>query len=286
MQKQLAGWLLAFMTWPTMAAAQNLENVPPVPSPPPMPEPVKREYKEDTNYTRVFREGTQNMTSAQTYPADTLYLLFSHNYFVNTFPRGSNPAFVMHYTPIKRLQVDTLLAFRHKPVEFEGALKYQIWDEYEQDWLSLAPRLSFNTRDNVFGAELAAQKFLIPDIWQVGLQYNFISNATSDGYARPVNALGMSTIVRVWKHWHLFGDVVVPLDSEILNKQGVVWSAGLKKRIPWTPHILTFYVGNSQEQSLTGRTIAAGSALPDFLKIGFLFSIRIPELSQLPSKLF
>ncbi|MBC7473602.1 MAG: hypothetical protein H7263_04875, partial [Candidatus Sericytochromatia bacterium] len=50
---------------------------------------------------------------------------------------------------------------------------------------------------------------------------------------------------------------------------------------PRSPHILTLYVGNSNESTLTGRTISTGTnKYPDLLKVGFQFSIDIPRVSH------
>ncbi len=242
--------------------------------------------EEDTDYSRVFREGTSNLISAQTYPADTFYLLFSHNFFGSSFPRGSNPAFYASYTPIEHLQIDSILTLRESPLEFEVGATYQVLDEAKGDWFNLAPRLAYNNRGHVFGLDLSASRFLIPEIWQVGLNYRLLSNAQGDSFNRVVNALGVNTVVRVYKHWHLFADIVLPLDTEILEKRGPVWQAGVKKRIPHTPHILTLYAGNTQQATLSGRTISPGANLADVFRVGFVFSIEIPSLTRLPERLF
>lgn len=242
-------------------------------------------HGEDTDYSHAFKEGSPNLFTPHAVAPDTLYLGYSHNFFWTTLPRSSNPAFWFRYSPLERLQVDMLTTLR-SPLEFEFGLAYQLLDEYRGDWFSLTPRLSFNTRGTVAGGELSATKFILPDIWQVGLDLRGLSSGAEDGFQRPVAAIGANTMVRVWKHWHLFADLSLPLDSEILQQRSVLWSAGLKKRIPHTPHVLTLYAGNTQEQSLTGRTISPGSNLQDFFRLGFVFTIEIPELTRMPERLF
>lgn len=257
-----------------------------IPSPIYAHEMLHHHTSEDTDFTRVFREGSSNVTSAHVFDSDSLYLLFSHNFFGSSFPRGSNPAFYAHYVPIKNLQIDTIFALRQSPVEAELGVKYQWLNEYDGDLLSLSPRLAYNTRGNVFGAELAASRFIFSDLWQAGANYRFLSNASSDGFDRPIHALGFNTIVRVWKHWHLFADMTLPIDPDLLSRRGVIWQTGIKKRIPHTPHILTLYAGNSQEGTLTGSTISPGANLSDVFRVGFVFSIEIPALTTLPNRLF
>ncbi len=243
------------------------------------------EYEEHHGrHAQAFEEGTPNIFPADTVPADHLYLVYSHNFFWVSVPRSSNPAFWAKYSPIEHFQVDVLTTLR-SPFELEGGLSYQVLDEGEGDLLSLTPRLSFNTRGNVFGGEVTASRYILDDIWQVGADVRIISNASADEFDRPVAAAGLNTMVRVWKDWHVFGDVAVPFDGEILQKRSVLWSAGIKKKIPG-PHVLTLYVGNTQEQSLTGRTVSPGANLEDFLRVGFIFSIDIPSLTELPGRLF
>lgn len=241
---------------------------------------------EDTDYSRVFREGTSNLISAQTYAPDTLYLLFSHNFLSSSFPYGSNPAFYASYTPWKHIQIDSIMTIRSSPLELELGATYQLLDETQGDWLNLASRIAYNNRGHIFGFDLSASRFLIPEIWQVSLNYRFLSNAQADGFNRPVNGLGAHTIVRVYKHWHLFTDIVLPLDTEILQQRSPIWQVGIKKRIPHTPHILTLYAGNTQQATLSGRTISPGGNLADVFRVGFVFSIDIPALSHLPARLF
>ncbi|MBF2054177.1 MAG: hypothetical protein IGS03_12065 [Candidatus Sericytochromatia bacterium] len=244
------------------------------------------EKEEDLDYTRVFREGTTNLTSAHTFDPDSLYLLFSHNFFGSSFPRGSNPAFYAHYVPLPNLQLDVIAALRQSPLELELGLKYQLLNEYEGDLFSLAPRIAYNNRGHILGFELSASRFVIEDLWQLGWDYRFLSNAREDGFDRMIHAFGFNTIVRVWKHWHLFADLSLPLDGDLLQRRGLIWHAGIKKRIPHTPHILTLYAGNTQEGTLTGRTISPGANLADVFRVGFVFSIEIPALTTLPSRLF
>ncbi len=241
--------------------------------------------------TRVFKEGTLNIISPSAFKKDMFYILYSHNYFQAAFPRGSNPAFHFNYTPIEKLQFDTILSLRSSPLEFEVGGKYQILDEFKSDILSLAPRLSYNTRGNAVGLDVSASKTFFTDIWQIGLGYraiNYFGDPKVDDLTSSfVHGIGVNTIVRVWKDWHIFGDVVFPFDSNIISKHGFIWSSGIKKRIPDTPHILTLYVGNSNESTLTGRTISNGNGkYPDMLKLGFNFSIGINNFSKLPEKLF
>ena len=241
-------------------------------------------HSEDTDYSRAFREGSPNLFSPHTLGADNFALLYAHNFFWSTLPRSSNPAFWFKYSPIDNLQIDALTSLR-SPLEVELGLAYQLLDEYQGSWLSLTPRLSFNFRGNLVGGELSASKFIIDDLWQVALDARVLSSGSADGIDRPVAALGASTMVRVWKHWHLYGDLVLPLDSELLQRN-LLWSAGIKKRIPHTPHVLTLYVGNSQEQSLSGRTLSPKGDLGDLLRAGFVFSINIDDVSQLPAEMF
>ena len=247
--------------------------------------------KKQEDYTRTFREGTLNIISPSTWKKDMFYILYSHNYFQASIPRGSNPAFHFSYTPIERLQFDTILSLRNSPLEFEIGGKYQILDEFKGDLLSVTPRISFNTRGNAVGLDLSASKTFFTDIWQIGLGYRAIGYfgdpKVDDLTGNFVHGLGVNTIVRVWKAWYLFGDAVVPFDAGILAKHGFIWSTGIKKRIPGTPHILTLYAGNSNESTLTGRTLSNGNGkYPDMLKLGFNFSIGIPNFSKLPERLF
>ncbi|MFN8575878.1 MAG: hypothetical protein U0354_03395 [Candidatus Sericytochromatia bacterium] len=252
---------------------------------------IKEKKREDLDYTRAFKEGTINLISPSTWKRDTFYINYSHNYFQASIPRGSNPAFHFSYTPIDRLQVDTILSLRNSPLEFEFGTKYQILDEFKGDPLSITPRIAYNTRGNVLGLDLSASKTFFTDILQVGLGYrvlNYFGNFKDDGLASNlVQGIGVNSILRVWKHWYLFGDAVIPFDGTLLSKSGFIWSAGIKKRIPFTPHILTLYAGNSNEGTISGRTISTGNGkYPDMLKLGFYFSIGIPEVSKLPEKLF
>ena len=235
-------------------------------------------------HQQAFDEGTPNVSPANTLGQDHLYLVYSHNFFWSTLPRSSNPAFWLKYAPVEHLQVDLLTTLR-SPFELEGAVSYQLLDERQGAPLSLTPRLSFNSRGNVVGGELLASRFLWDDVWQLGADLRVLSNASADDFDRPVAAMGLNTTVRVWKDWHVFGDLAVPFDGEILSERSVLWTAGLKKKIPDTPHVLTFYAGNAQEQSLSGRTIALGAGA-DFFRLGFIFSIDIPSLTELPARLF
>lgn len=249
----------------------------------------EEEHHSETDFSRAFLEGTPNLLSPSAVAPDSLYLLYSHNFYQTSFPRGSNPAFWMRYSPLDRLQIDALASLRsttENPFEGELGVGYQILNEDDGDWFNLMPRIAYNSRGHVFGAELAATKYIFPEIWQLGLNARFLSSGKADSFDRPVGAIGLNTIVRVWKHWHLFGDVVVPLDGDILQNRSVLWSAGIKKRIPHTPHVLTLFAGNSQEQSLSGRTISPSNILGDVFRLGFVFSIDIDHLSQLPARLF
>lgn len=237
-----------------------------------------------SRHQQAFEEGSPNVYNASTVPQDHLYLMYSHNFFWTTLPRSSNPAFWMKYAPLEHLQLDLLTTLR-SPFELEGAVSYQVFDERKGDVLSLTPRLSFNTRGNVVGGEVSASRFIFEDLWQVGADVRFLSNGSADDIDRPVAAMGFNTLVRVWKDWHMFGDLVVPFDSGVLSERSVLWSAGVKKKIPDTPHVLTFYAGNAQEQSLSGRTISPGAGM-DFFRLGFIFSIDIPSLTELPGRLF
>lgn len=245
--------------------------------------------KED--FTRAFKEGTLNIISPSTFKKDMFYILYSHNYYQASIPRGANPAFHFSYTPIDRLQFDTILSLRNSPLEWELGGKYQILDELQGDLLSLTPRLSYNTRGNILGLDVSASKMIFQDIWQVGLGYRvlgyFGDYKVDDLTSNITQGLGINTIVRVWKDWHVFGDAVLPFDATLLSKHGFIWSAGIKKVIPHTPHILTLYAGNSNESTLSGRSISNGNGkYPDMLKFGFQFSIGIPNFSKFPEKLF
>ncbi len=247
------------------------------------------EHHGEDDFSRAFLEGTNNLFSASAVEADSFYLLYSHNFFQTSFPRSSNPAFWARYSPLDRLQIDALATLRTTvdyPIEAELGVGYQILNEDDGDWFNLMPRIAYNSRGHIFGAELAASKYLFSEIWQVGMNARFLSSGKADRFDRPVGAVGFNTMVRVWKHWHLFGDVVVPLDNEILQQRSVLWSAGIKKIIPDTPHVLTLFAGNTQEQSLAGRTISQSNVLGDVFRVGFVFSIDIEELSSLPAKLF
>jgi hypothetical protein len=249
-------------------------------------------HREDVDYTRTFREGTLNVISPFTWKQDMLYILYSHNFYSGSFPRGSNPAFHFSYTPIKNLQLDTIFSLRTAPIEFEAGVKYQILNELEGSPISLAPRVAFNTRGNILGLDISASKIFFDDIWQVGLGYRILGyfgdfKTTDDLSSNIAQGIGVNTIVRVWKHWNLFGDIVFPLDNGLMVKHGFIWSAGIKKRLPGTPHILTLYAGNSNESTISGRTISTGNGkYPDMLKVGFNFSIGIPNASKFPEKLF
>lgn len=252
-----------------------------------------REIKDDPDHTRAFIEGTPNLISPSTFEADTAYFIYSHQYLLNRFPRGSNPGFNLYYSPINNLQLGTIASIRADGTnEFEFGARYQLLNEYKGDWLSLAPRIAYSTRGNLVGGELSASKFIFKDRWQVGLNYSFLSNGATDNINRMVNAVGVNTILRVWKHWHLFGDAVIPIDNELLTKRSLIWTAGIKKRIPWTPHILTIFVGSNQQQTLSSRVISGnvlggpGASWTDFLTAGFTFSIGIPESSKTAQRLF
>lgn len=243
------------------------------------------EHEHESRHQQAFEEGSPNVYSASTVPQDHLYLVYSHNFFWSTLPRSSNPAFWAKYTPLEHLQLDVLTTLR-SPFELEGGISYQVFDERKGDMLSLTPRLSFNTRGNMVGGELTASRFIVEDLWQVGADVRVLSNASEDSFNRPVAAMGFNTMVRVWKDWHVFGDLVVPFDGDILSQRSLLWSAGVKKKIPHTPHVLTFYAGNTQEQSLSGRTLAPEGTQSDLFRLGFIFSIDIPSLTELPGRLF
>ncbi len=252
-------------------------------------------HTEDKDFTRAFKEGTLNIISPFTFKKDMMYILYSHNFFQGSFPRSSNPAFHFSYTPISHLQVDTILSLRESPLEWEIGLKYQIMDEFEGAPISLTPRISYNTRGNIFGLDISATKIFMKDILQLGLGYRLLSSDPKDfsdtAGKVPLNGIvqgiGLNTILRVYKQWHIFGDVVLPFDSNLISNKGFIWSAGIKKRLPSTPHILTLYAGNSNESTLSGRTVSTGNGkYPDMLKVGFNFSIGIGNASKFPEKLF
>lgn len=242
-------------------------------------------YAQETeSFAHAFNEGSPNIFSAQVVGQDHFDLFFAHNFYSTSFPRGSNPTFWLKYSPLEHLQIDALSSMR-SPLELEFGLAYQVLEESAGDSFNLTPRLSFNTRGNFAGAELSASKFIWNEIWQVGMDARVLSSGQAENINRPVAAIGLNTIVRVWKDWHLFGDLVVPLDSELIQRQ-LLWSAGIKKRIPDSPHILTFYAGNSQEQSLSGRTLSAKGDLSDLFRVGFIFSIDIENVSTMADRLF
>jgi len=242
-------------------------------------------------FKRAFEEGTINIVSSQVFNRDMFYILFSHNYFLISFPRGSNPAFQFSYVPINNLQIDSTLSLRQSPLEFEIGAKYSILDEFKGDILSLAPRISYNTRGNILGLDINASKIFFNNVLQIGLGYrllNYFGNSKIDNLnTNLIQGLGFNTIFRFLKHWHLFADAVLPFNIDLLNTSGFIWSSGIKKRIPDSPHVLTLYIGNVNESTISGRTISTGNGkYPDMLKIGFLFSIGIEEVSKLPSKIF
>jgi hypothetical protein len=293
--KLLAAALSVFSFYAAPALAHEMDETPvkdettvtkeDCPKPPP-----RDQHREDTDYTRTFREGTLNLVSPFTWKPDMFYILFSHNYFVSTFPRGSNPHFGFNYTPVKNLQLDALFTLR-APTEFEAGVKYQIFNEFEGDPISLAPRVSFNTRGSILGLDVSATKIFFGDVWQLGLGYRLLGylgdSKVDDLNGNFVHGIGANTIIRFWKHWHLFGDIVLPFDSSLIARNGFIWSAGIKKRLPGTPHILTLYVGNSNESTISGRTISTGNGkYPDMLKVGFNFSIGISNFSNFLEKLF
>ncbi len=239
----------------------------------------KREFK------RAFIEGTLNVISPYTYRKDSLYILYSHNFYTGSFPRGANPAFHFSYSPIKNFQLDTIFSLRYSPLEFEVGGKYVVLNEFDGAPISLAPRVSYNNRANVVGLDISASKIFFEDILQVGLGYRAIGYfgdpKIDDLTNKFAQGLGINAVYRFYKDWNLFGDVVVPFDSTLLNNHGFIWSAGIKKIIPHSPHILTLYAGNSNESTLTGRTISTGTnKYPDLLKVGFQFSIDIPKVSH------
>lgn len=253
----------------------------------------------------VFKEGTFNIISPFSYEADDCYVQFAHNYYLNSFPRGSNPYFNIGYTPINNLQFDLGIALRDS-VELEGGIKYQIMNEFEGAPLTVASRLAYNTRGKIAGLDITAAKVFFDDVLEIGLDYRVfnyfdlsntgvmnsdMSNMMGSGKTMPmsnsglVQAIGANTIVRVWNNWSLFADGVVPLDSNLMSK-GVTWSAGIKKRIDYSPHILSLYVGNTNESTISGKTLSTMNKYPDALKVGFDFSINIEHLSKLPKMLF
>lgn len=276
--------ILSTLTWPALADPGHHHGDYDAECRCETPHDEEHHFSEDRDYTRAFKEGSPNLTTPHVLEPDTFSLFYSHNFFVASVPFGSNPNFWAKYSPFENVQLDAMASLR-SPREFEFGLAYQLLDEYAGDWLSLTPRLAYNTRGNVFGAELSATRFIFPELWQVGLDARVLSNASGDSIDRPVAALGFNTMVRVWKHWHLYGDLVVPFDTELLQRP-LLWSTGIKKRIPHTPHVLTLYVGNSQEQTLLGRTIGLEGQTSDLLKVGFVFSIEIPQVSRMPERLF
>lgn len=235
----------------------------------------------------VFKEGTMNLISASTFSPDSLYIMYAHNFYQSTFPRSSNPVFSFSYTPIKNLQIDALATLRNNPLEYEIGAKYQLLNQVEGAPVSLSARAAFNNRGNIGGGDLSISRIFFDDILQIGTNYSIQSDASVDGYKGLFQAAGANAILRVWKHWYLFGDAMIPFNTTLLNKNGFTWSAGIKKKIPHTPHILTIFAGNQNEYTMSGRTISTSSGkFNEVLKVGFNFSIDIEELSKMPEKLF
>lgn len=248
----------------------------------------EKEYDHDKkHFNKVFKEGSLNIVSPFAYDRDTFSIQYSHNYYLSSFPRGSNPYFSLSYSPINNLQADFAVTLRD---EFEGGIKYQIFNEFAKDLFSLTPKISFNSRGRVAGLDITASKVFFNDIWQLGLNYrlmNYFGDPKIDGLTSTfAQAIGVNTIVRVWNNWSLFGDAVIPFDSNLISQKSFVWSAGIKKRIDYSPHIVTLYVGNTNESTLTGKTFSSVAKYPEALKVGFNFSIDIENFTQLPKRLF
>lgn len=241
--------------------------------------------KPNSNHLMLYEEGTPNIVSPHVWQKGLLSATFSHIWFNQDFPKGSNPAGLVSYTPIDNFQIDGGVTIRNG-FEFEVGTKYQIFNQYKGDFLSLSPRLSYNTRGNVFAGEISADKVFFDDRLSIGLSYSFLNNASSDGIKTYYQTVGINSIVRVWGHWYLYGDLVLPIASSLITSRGFVWGAGIKDQMMGTPHNTTLYIGNSNVNTVTGRNISVSNTYPDIIKLGFEFSIIIEDITKLPKLMF
>lgn len=246
--------------------------------------PEKRK-RHNSDHFMLFEEGTPNIVSPHVWKAGQLSAVFSHIWFKQDFPKGSNPAGFIRFAPIDNFQIDGLVTTRNG-VELEVGTKYQIFNQAKGDFLSLSPRISYNNRGNVFAGEVSADKVFFDNRLSLGLSYSFLNNADSDGIKSYYQTIGLNSILRVWGHLYLFGDIVLPLDTNTIKNRGFVWGAGIKDQMTGTPHNATLYIGNSNAASVTGRNISVNNNYPDVLKLGFEFSIVIEDISKLPKMIF
>lgn len=245
----------------------------------------EEKHKPNSNHLMLFQEGTPNVTSAHVWEQNQLYTKLGHIWFYQDFPRGSNPYGYLSYTPIQNLQIEGFGSLRNN-LELEVATKYQLLNEYKGDFISLSPRLSYNSRGNVFGAELSIDKIFFEDRLMLGASYSVLNASPTDNITSIYQTVGLNSIVRVWGHWNLFGDIVLPLDSTLISKKGFIWSAGIKDQMMGTPHNFTLFVGNYNVGSVTGRNISEGNTYPDVIKMGFEFSIIFEDINELPKLIF
>jgi hypothetical protein len=248
-------------------------------------EETQAEKKPNTDYRLLFNEGTPNLVSPHVWKKDTLFTMVSHNWFVQSFPKGSNASGAISYTPFNNFQVDGLLTLRGG-IEAELGLKYQLLNQEEGASVSFSPRAAYNTRGNIFGIDLCIDRIFFEDRLQLGLSYTFLSSGAPENVNHIVQAVGLNTTTRVWGHWYLFGDIVLPLDEKLITSKGFIWSAGIKDQMIGTPHNLTLYIGNTNLHTLTARTISVNNTYPDVLRAGFEFSIIFEELAKLPKLIF
>lgn len=237
------------------------------------------------NHLMLFEEGTPNIVAPHTWKKDLFYGSFSHIWFLQSFPKGSNPSAFLSYTPVDNFQVDVIATLRDG-FETEFGAKYQVFNQFKGDFLSLTPRIAYNTRGNIFGLDLSADKVFFKDRLSLGLNYTIFNTGEPDGVKGVVQALGANSILRIFGHWYLFGDTVIPLDPKLIASKGFVWSAGIKDQMRGTPHNATIYIGNSNLRTLSGRTLSVNNIYPDVIRVGFEFSVIIEELRRLPELIF
>lgn len=248
-------------------------------------EETDKESKPNSSYLMLYEEGTPNIISPHVWKKNLLFAKFGHAWFYQDFPFGSNPYGNISFTPFDNFQIDSILSTRDK-FEIEIGTKYQIFNQYKGDFLSLSPRISYNTRGNVFGAELSADKVFFEDRLMLGISYSFLNASPIDKVSTFYQTVGLNSIFRFWGHLNIFGDIVVPIDINTINTNGFNWSVGLKDQMMGTPHNVTLYIGNSNVNTITGRTISGGNKYPNVLKMGFEFSIIFEDITKLPNLIF
>lgn len=246
---------------------------------------LSEENKPNSNHLMLYEEGTPNIISPHVWKKGLFYSKFGHVWSYQSFPKGSDPYGNISFTPIDNLQVDSAISIRNN-LEFEIGTKYQLLNQYKGDFLSLSPKLSYNTRGNVFGAEISADKIFFDDRLMIGASYSFLNNASTDGINSYYQTVGLNSIIRFWGHWNLYGDIVLPINSNLINSKGFIWSAGIKDQMMGTPHNVTLFIGNSNVNTITGRNISDSNVYPDTLKVGFEFSIIFEDVSKLPELIF